>query len=221
MLRVEQRGESQVRAVREPPALLAEPHVPRRIAHISHDNPPLEPGSVTQPVEGAMMCAMDLRRELEYDSAPADVFAMLCDEAFRSKVCEATLAIEYDVAITSREQGADVRIRRVMPANVPDMARRFVGDTLEIVQTEEWGAASADGTRTARLRMEMPGKPGNVTGTITLGPHGQGSREVIDAVVKVSVPLVGGKLEEQVVRGIKAGIREEGKVGQAWLAGDR
>lgn len=166
-----------------------------------------------------MMAAMDLRRELEYDGTPADVFAMLCDKAFRNQVCEATLATEYDVTITSREQGADIRIRRVMPANVPEMARRFVGDNLEIVQTEEWGAASADGSRTARLHMEMPGKPGRVTGTITLGPHGQGSREVIDAVVKVSVPLVGGKLEEQVVRALKAAISAEGKVGAAWLTG--
>ncbi|MGH3355506.1 MAG: DUF2505 domain-containing protein [Nocardioidaceae bacterium] len=164
---------------------------------------------------------MDLRSELNYDAAPDDVFTMLCDEAFRTAVCKATGSTSYDVAVSRDGDGAQVRVRRVLPAQVPDFAKKFVGDHIEVVQTERWGGPGPDGGRSADLKVEIPGKPGSVTGSVTLSPSAGGSRELITGDIKVSIPLVGRKLEGEVHRGITAAIKVEQRVGTKWLAGDR
>ncbi|MDQ3424563.1 MAG: DUF2505 domain-containing protein [Actinomycetota bacterium] len=166
---------------------------------------------------------MQLRSELTYDAPPDEVFAMLCDQDFRETVCAATQATSYDVTVDVVGDGVRVRVHRVMPlpSDVPDMARKLVGDSIEIVHTEEWGPAQADGSRTARLRVEVPGKPVTMPGTIVLAARGTGSHESLEGDVKVSVPFVGGKLEQEIARGILAAIEVEGSVGRAWLAGDR
>ena len=168
-----------------------------------------------------MMALMDLRSELHYDAGVDDVFAMLCDESFRARVCRATGATDHDVTITRDGDTAHVRIRRVLPAEVPDFAKKIVGNHIEVVQTEEWGWAQPDGQRTARLRIEIPGKPGSVTGSVALSPSGAGARELVTGEIKVSIPLVGRKLESEVHRGITAAMEAEGRVGATWLAGDR
>jgi uncharacterized protein YndB with AHSA1/START domain len=167
------------------------------------------------------MGPMELREELSYDAAPDEVFAMLCDQAFREKVCRAVGSASHDVSIS--QSGGDVRVRvqRVMKADLPEVARKVAGDTIEVVQTEDWKAPSEDGSRTAAFRLEIPGKPGSVTGTVTLSLSGSGTREVVAGQVKVSIPLVGRRLEGEVARGLQAALDVEQRVGAKWLAGDR
>jgi hypothetical protein len=168
-----------------------------------------------------MMSAMDVREEIRYDAAPDQVFEMLCDQAFREKVCRAIGAISYDVSIERNGDTARVRNDRVMRADLPDFAKKVVGDKIEMVQTEDWGARQPDGSRTADFHVEIPGKPGSIKGRVTLSPDGTGSKEVVSGTVKVSVPLVGKKLENEVAKGLKAALEIEGSVGAKWLAGDR
>lgn len=164
-----------------------------------------------------MMPCMDLQTELNYAAGVDEVFSMLCEEAFRKQVCEATRARSYDVSVTPSPGGAEVRVSRQMPA--PEIARKFVGDTLEIVQVEHWGAAAADGSRTADLSVDIPGKPASMSGRIVLGPGGAGTTQSVSGDIKVKVPLVGAKLEKEIARALVAAIKEEGKVGARWLAG--
>ncbi|MGH3365709.1 MAG: DUF2505 domain-containing protein [Nocardioidaceae bacterium] len=194
---------------------------------------------------------MDLRAEISYDAGPDDVFQMLCDEAFRTRVCQATGSSTYDVTVSRDGEAVDVRIQRVMPADLPELAKKIVGETIEVVQTEHWDGQAADGTRKARLRLEIPGQPGAMNGSVTLSPasrapargapangapargapasgapasaapSGGGTHELITGEVKVGIPLVGKKLESEVVRGIKAAISAEEQIGRKWLAGDR
>jgi hypothetical protein len=166
---------------------------------------------------------MDVREEILYDAAPDDVFEMLCDQAFREKVCRAIGSVSYDVSVSRTGDTARIRNARVMKADLPDFAKRVVGDTIDMVQTEDWTERGPDGARTADFRVEIPGKPGAVTGTVTLAPTdtGAGAREVVTGQVKVSIPLVGRKLEGEVVRGLKAALQVEGRIGARWLAGER
>jgi hypothetical protein len=168
-----------------------------------------------------MMSAMDVREEIRYDAAPDQVFEMLCDQAFREKVCRAIGSISYDVSIERDGGTARVRNHRVMKADLPDFAKKVVGDKIEMIQTEDWGARQADGSRTADFHVEIPGKPGAIKGSVTLSPDGTGSKEVVAGTVKVSIPLVGKKLENEVAKGLKAALEIEGSVGAKWLAGDR
>src|SRR5262245_26756155 len=165
-----------------------------------------------------MMERMDVREEIVYDASPDDVFEMLCDKAFREKVCRGIGSIRYEVSITRDGDSSQIRMDRVMKADLPDVARKIVGDTIEMVQTEDWGERQPDGSRSARFRVEIPGKPGSITGTVSLSPSGSGSREVVSGEVKVSVPFVGKKLETEVARGFKAALEVEGQIGAKWLA---
>jgi Protein of unknown function (DUF2505) len=165
-----------------------------------------------------MMERMDVREEIAYDASPDEVFTMLCDQAFREKVCRGIGSVRYEVSITRDGDTAQIRNDRVMKADLPDVAKKVVGDTIEMVQTEDWGERQSDGSRTARFRVEIPGKPGSITGSVSLSPSGSGSREVVTGQVKVSIPFVGKKLETEVARGLKAALQVEGQIGAKWLA---
>ena len=58
------------------------------------------------------------------------------------------------------------------------------------MQDETW--TSPERGRKSRYH---PGKPGDMRGTATLAESGGTTTETVDLTVKVSIPLVGGKLE--------------------------
>jgi hypothetical protein len=164
---------------------------------------------------------MDVREDIVYDASPDDVFEMLCDQSFREKVCRAIGSLSYDVTISRDGDTATVRNHRVMDADLPEVAKKVVGDTIEMVQTEEWGPRESDGARAGAFRVEIPGKPGSISGKVSLAPLRSGTRETVAGQVKVSIPLVGKRLETEVVRGMKAALEVEGRVGAKYLAGER
>jgi hypothetical protein len=164
------------------------------------------------------MGPMDFTETLSYDASPDAVFAMLCDKDFREEVCKQSHAIRYQVEVAPADNSAEVVISRVMPADVPDFAKALVGHEIEILQTEQWQPPDSAGVRVAGLRMEIPGKPGQLVGTVTLRPQGAGTTEVINGELKVKIPFLGGKLEAEIAKGLREGIRLEGRVGAGWLS---
>jgi len=168
-----------------------------------------------------MMEPMDVREEIVYQATPDDVFEMLCDQEWREKVCRGIGSVRYEVTVSRTSDGATIRNDRVMNADLPDIAKKIVGDTIEMVQTEEWGPREPDGARHGTFQVEIPGKPGAIKGTVSIKPESAGTREVVAGTVKVSIPLVGKKLEAEVVRGMKAALEVEGRIGAGWLDGRR
>ena len=160
---------------------------------------------------------MKLRHEISYDAAPADVYAMLSDPAFRQKSCDAMGVLSADIAVEPAGDGMRVQIDQVQPtAGVPSFAKKFAGETTRAVQVEEW----ADPTQ-ATLTVRTPGKPTEISGTLTLTADGPGTVETFEGEVKVKVPLIGGKLESLVGELFTAGMDREHTAGVAWLAGER
>ncbi|MGH8774867.1 MAG: DUF2505 domain-containing protein [Jiangellaceae bacterium] len=164
---------------------------------------------------------MDLRTELNFDADPATVFAMFTDDAYLARKAAATGALRHDSSVIRDGDRVTVRLLRVMPPEVPDFVRRFVGDTIDLDQTDVWGPAAADGSRTGSIRIGMGGAPVNLAGGMTLAPSRSGSTATIDAKVKASVPLLGGKIEKAVHDAVVQAVRVEERVGRAWLDGDR
>ena len=136
---------------------------------------------------------MKFRHDLTYDAPPADVFAMLADPAFREAACAAQDVISAEVHARAHGQRLHARrsTRSSGPTTCPAFARTFAGDSTRAIQHEEW-EDSTGGT----LRIEAPGKPSDVTGTITLRAEGSGTREVVELELRIKVPLIGGKLEK-------------------------
>lgn len=160
---------------------------------------------------------MRFSHEMRYDASPADVYAMLADPDFRNKVCVAAGTITHDVRISPDGDGMTVRIDQTQPADgIPSFATKIVGDKIHILQQETWSDQEG-----AALDVTIPGKPGHMKGTITLGSNSDGTLERVDADIKVNIPLLGGKLEKLIGDLLESALRSEQRVGAAWLRGER
>ena len=167
-----------------------------------------------------MMCGMELKQTASYNATPEEIFATITDATFREQACEKTKALSYDVTVT--ESGGDtvVRVQREMTSEgVPDIARRFVGQSLTVIQTETWHPVKADGSREADITGDIPGTPVSIKGTGRLAPEGGTTVQATNLDVKVSVPLIGRKIEPFVVDAIRAGLLKEHELTHAWNDG--
>lgn len=160
---------------------------------------------------------MRFQHEQEYAASAAEVATMLADPAFRKQVAQAQNASDAEVRVDSAGASMTVVVDQTRPSDdIPAFARKLVGDRIRILQREEW----TDPTR-AGLEVTIPGKPGELTGTISLTEHGEGVRETINGELVVRIPLLGAKLEKLICDLLREALEVEQQVGRDWLAGRR
>lgn len=159
--------------------------------------------------------AKQLSIELAYDAPHAAVAAMLSDPAFRERVLDAQHVLSRTVTI----DGGDVALVYTLSVagGVPSIAAKFVGDTIEVHHEETWDAAFTHGT----LAVALPGKPGDLRGTMSLTERNGTTLETVALTAKVSIPLVAGKLEDLVLSTFKEAYDKEHRVGVSWLEDER
>lgn len=156
-----------------------------------------------------------LEHELVYDAPLSEVAAMLRDVGFREKVCTRQRVLSQQIDIVDDGDAADIRIERLQAVEkVPSFAAKVVGDQITIVQREEWSDLHR-----GSYSVGIPDKPGQISGTVTLAERGAQTVETIRLDIKVSIPLVGGKLEGVVHDLLTSALRTEHEVGVAHLAG--
>ncbi len=153
--------------------------------------------------------------DLRYDGATAEqVYAMLGEQGFREQVCDFQGVLRRTVSISPSGSGMGVTIDQVQAAQgVPSFAKKFVGEEIHIVQQEAWSSPTA-----AAVTVEIPGKPGEVKGTVSITEDGTGVTENVQMDVKVGIPLVGGKIEGLIAEMLTKALRAENHVGRQWLA---
>ena len=72
----------------------------------------------------------------------------------------------------------------------------------------------------ADVHVTIPGKPGDMSGTETSRPSRVTTSAAIDLAVTVSMPFVGGKVEDLIAGFIGKVFDAENKVGVKWLPGE-
>lgn len=155
-----------------------------------------------------------ITHDLTYDAPLTDVAAMLADPAFREAVCDYQRVIRSSVEIEPDGAGFRARIEQVQAAQgIPSFAKNFVGDEIQIVQTERWASPER-----GDITIEIPGKPGDMVGTAQLREAGGTTTETVDLTVKVAIPLVGGKLEGLIGDLLLKALKAENVVGRKWLS---
>jgi len=163
---------------------------------------------------------MKIVATIDYAASPEQVFAMLTDEAFQSRKCEGTGALNHAVSITTNGDRTVIVSKRTMPTNgFPDFVKNLVGTALIVTETNDWGPDAGDGSREGRLTVDIGGAPIAMGGTLTLTPGGQGTVETVEGDLKARIPLLGGKIEQAAAPAIESAIKVERTVGTAWLAG--
>ena len=156
--------------------------------------------------------------ELRYDGATLEqVHEMLADPAFREKVCDYQHVLRRTVSIDRDGKGMTVEVNQFQEARgIPGFARKFVGDEINIIQSEDW-----TGPEKGNINLVIPGKPGEITGTALVTQDPDGTTETVNLSVKVNIPLVGGKIEGLITDLLSKALRAEHHVGVEWLAGSR
>ncbi len=154
-----------------------------------------------------------LTHQLTYDAPLAEVAAMLADPAFREAVCDAQRVLRREATVSTDGPTVVHLSYAHSTERIPSFARSVVGEEIQIVQTETWPTPQ-QGT----LAAEIPGKPGRITGRTTLTESGGRTTQTVDLEVKVSVPLLGGKLEGMVGDLLLRAYDAEQRVGRDYLS---
>ncbi len=150
---------------------------------------------------------MKFTETFKYPAGVEDVFALISDDAFRTKSAEE--AKGRDVSATVEKDGDEtvVTLVRTQQATFPDFIQKFVGDSVKIKQVERWQAPAADGSRSGTITVKVSGQPAGFKGKASLKPAGKGTDFTVDGDVKVDVPFVGKKVEPLVAKAIAAALR--------------
>lgn len=138
--------------------------------------------------------ALNASTTLPYDTRT--VLGVFTDEGFVRHMSEYVGGSLESLTVDGDTSGPfTLTAVRTMPTDrLPDMARKFVGETLSVTQTEQWGAPSADGSREAKLEMTVAGVPLNVAAVQRLIPQGTDTVVDLQGNVTSSVPFLGGKI---------------------------
>ena len=153
--------------------------------------------------------ATRLTYDLTYEAPLIAVGEMLMDAAFREQVCDAQHALRRTVIVGQDGGGMKVVVDMVQAAEgIPSYAKRLVGDEIQLVQTEN-----------ARVEVVIPGKPGQMIGTMSLRESGGTTTETMEMEIRVSIPLVGGKIESLIADLLRKALKAENAVGRRYLTG--
>jgi hypothetical protein len=151
-----------------------------------------------------------------------ETFASHVEKSVREEACRQSGALSYQVVVEPADDGgARVQVDRVMAPTVPDFIQRFVGDSIAIRQVEQWSGPDPDGGRRASVKLTIKGQPASMAGSAVLSPDGTGSTELVTGEVKVAIPLLGRKIEPEIVKVIEAALRIEQRVGEQWVQAGR
>lgn len=144
----------------------------------------------------------------------SEVFTMFADPTYRKAVSNYQRVIDFDCRITRDGDTMEVSLEQAHSTNrIPGYAQKLVGDEIRFVQQETWTSPSS-----ADLQMAIPGKPGEIAGTESLEQSGDDVVWTVDLSVKVSIPFVGGKVEDLIAGFIGKAYDAEHEVGVTWLA---
>ncbi len=157
---------------------------------------------------------MDISTGLDFAAEPNQVYAMMTDQVYLEEVCVASESLSYDASVN----GSTTRTSRTLAS--PESAARFTGPQLTVVEEVEWSETGADGTRTGALTMTVLGQPVRLNGRLLLQPGGRGTTVNLTGELKVAIPLLGRKMEENAAPAVLAGFRTQQRVGDRWLAGE-
>jgi Protein of unknown function (DUF2505) len=148
-------------------------------------------------------------------AAPVDtVYATLVDEAFltarlRDIGGKNAALLEHRVS----DDGVDLRLRQGVDANrLPGPVKSILSGDLVVEREERWRGHEASN------RATINGVPAEIKSRTRLTAAGDGTELVISAEARVSIPLLGGKIEKVVAEQVTKLLAAESEYTEKWLA---
>jgi len=153
-------------------------------------------------------------------------FATPVDTAFATFVDRAYLTERLDAIggkgaalLDHAERGEEVayRLRQGVDAQkLPGAVRSILGGDLVVEREERWRPDGGD--YVSRSKVSISGVPGEITARSRLVGAEQQCELIVDAEVRVNIPLVGGKLEKVVAEQVTKLLVAESEFAEKWLA---
>ena len=142
------------------------------------------------------------------------VFGAMVDETYLRDRLAAVGGNDAElVTFSSAGERTSYQLRQGVPAeHLPSIAKSLLGGDLVIQRVENWAAGA--GT----VEVTINGVPGRLEGAFTITGNGSGSKLTLTGEVKVSIPLMGGKLEKLIAEQVAVLLDKESEFTSEWLA---
>jgi hypothetical protein len=153
-----------------------------------------------------------------FDKPAATVVKMFSDRAYFERKYKELGFANIEVLEHSSNGGKfriKVRYSARNDAPIPDFAKKFLGDTNVVTQTDSWDAEKLAG----RIEAEIRGVPVKVSADMKLKDEASGSSNNLKWNVSCGIPLIGGKLEQVVAGDIQAKSKLDQAKSREILAG--
>ena len=149
-------------------------------------------------------------------ATPADaVHAAIVDPAFVADRLEALGGT--NAAVEDRTESAGTvtyRLRQGLAAqHLPSAVRTLLKGDLVVHRTETWRP-----DKTGTVQATVQGVPGEINGTMRLSEMDSRTEWLTSLEVKVSIPLVGGKIEKSIGEQVLKLLANEAAFTEKWLA---
>jgi hypothetical protein len=147
------------------------------------------------------------------------VAAVLVNEDFQRHTSELVGGTLESFAVTGDVAGAfsTTSVRTLPTTRLPEIARKFVGESLTVTQVENWEAPSADGSRQSNISLKIAGAPVDVSAVQRLVAEGGSTRIDLEGNVTSSVPFLGSKIAAAAEPMVAKALNLQSKQAQAWL----
>ena len=162
---------------------------------------------------------MALNATTDLTHAPDAVIATLADRDFAEHLTGLVGGElkSFEVSGDTAAAFTLTTVRTLPTDRAPEIARKFVGQSVEVTQVESWSAPAADGSREATLKVTVGSLPVSVSGTESLRATEAGSALGVDATVSSSIPFVGGKIASAAEPFISKALSLQGAKVSSWI----
>lgn len=152
-----------------------------------------------------------------YSASIDQIWAMLSDQSYwESKYTELGATNLQWKTFNVGESALTVSSVREVAANLPAAAKKVIGETAEITQTEEW--TKDDNGLNCTISIATKGAPGGTDGTMTVKSVDGNATWTADFDIKVNIPLLGKKLEGVMFEETGQNFANEKVFNDNWLA---
>ncbi|NKX53350.1 DUF2505 family protein [Arthrobacter sp. E918] len=109
-------------------------------------------------------------------------------------------------------------VRKLPTTRLPEIARKVVGESLTVTQTERWQAPAADGSRTADVEVKVAGAPVDAKAVQKLVAEGGSTRVQLEGEVTSGIPFLGGKIAAAAEPVLAKALKLQATQAEAWIA---
>jgi len=150
---------------------------------------------------------------------PVDlVYAVLTDEGFLRERLTAIGGRSVELVSYAGDQDGMKAVTRqgIDAQHLPGAVRKVAPGGMTIERTETWDGGG-NGRYRGTVDASVGGFPGSLRGNTALRTRTGGSELLLDGTVKVSIPLLGGKIEDVIIEQVGRLLRLEAEFAIRWL----